>query len=518
MLIGAQPASKAQSMTANVQPHGSKPKRQALGDSSITVVERIVAQASQFAVFIFAANILSPAEFGVFALASACAILLFRAAEAAWAPYIMSWSGDAERPRQVLFLAILSGVAMAVLGQALGFSADMFAMSSIIGPLIHLFSFWIMLATISSALKGLMVWQKKLKASAVCEIASELSGLVASITSLWAGFGIFALVIGRLAAQSVHLVLSASVVRLGPLTSMPKAAMEDLWSFSKQVFTSRMIANLRLYTATFVIGAFLGPVAVGLFRAADRLVIAFAELLMAPGYLLAWTQFRQARDAGPVETASNRINQRATDFFKVIFAASLPLMAWLVLQSEDIITGLLSEEWAAATPLVAILAISRLLMTPSVATEPLLSITGQAKRLPMVTSLTFAFSITVTLIAAQFGLYAVASSQIIVAIGVLALNVWVYQRYASVAWKAVLGGVPALLLPLCAGTLTLWSLMQWPGGADLPALVRVVAYGLGALAVYLSALRVLDPSFVSLILSTKKTGASGAASEMAGQS
>lgn len=480
----------------------SKPARKALGDSAITVVERIFAQISQFAVFIFAARMLSPAEFGVFALASACAILLLRAAEAAWAPYIMSWSGDAERPRQVLYLAILCGIAVAFLGQVAGLGADALAGSAMIGQLIHLFSFWVMLATVSSAQKGVMIWQQKMKASAICEILSELAGLVTAIGTLWAGYGIFALVFGRLAAQTTHLLASFVVTGLSPVSGMSRVSMIELWTFSKQIFTSRMIANLRLYTATFVIGAFLGPVAVGLFRAADRLVIAFSELLVVPGYLMAWTQFRKARDAGPVSTAPERIRVMAALFFKVLFATSLPLMAWLCFMSGDIIRGLLSDEWMAATPLVAILAISRLLFMPSVATEPLLSITNQAKRLPLVTTFIFVFSLGVTLLASQFGLYAVAWSQIGIASGVLCINLWVFQRYAGVPWTDVLGGLPALAIPLGTGIATLWALTQWQTGAEWPALLRATGFGGAALVVYIAALRIFDPGFLVQIFRT----------------
>ena len=75
-----------------------------------SVSERLVAQAAQFAVFIVAARILGPAEFGVFALASAVAFLFFRGAEAGWAPFIMSHDGDVSVPLQVLFIAIVTGI------------------------------------------------------------------------------------------------------------------------------------------------------------------------------------------------------------------------------------------------------------------------------------------------------------------------------------------------------------------------------------------------------------------------
>ncbi len=45
------------------------------------MVERIAAQLSQLFIFIAAARILGPADFGIFALVSACAILVLRVSE-----------------------------------------------------------------------------------------------------------------------------------------------------------------------------------------------------------------------------------------------------------------------------------------------------------------------------------------------------------------------------------------------------------------------------------------------------
>ena len=108
-------------MTDRPKPDG-KPGRlgATLGGGAWTVGERVIAQISQLVIFITAARILSPAEFGVFSLVSACAILLLRTSEAGWAPYIMSWQGDDTVPRQVLMIAILSGLgAVPRLGEAM---------------------------------------------------------------------------------------------------------------------------------------------------------------------------------------------------------------------------------------------------------------------------------------------------------------------------------------------------------------------------------------------------------------
>ncbi|WP_187393865.1 hypothetical protein [Oceaniovalibus sp. ACAM 378] len=84
------------------------------------VVGRLVPQLAQLAVFIVAARLLGPVEFGIFALASACAIVLLRATDAGWAPLIIPQPGVETGPLQVLLIAILSGTACGLSG---GFGA-----------------------------------------------------------------------------------------------------------------------------------------------------------------------------------------------------------------------------------------------------------------------------------------------------------------------------------------------------------------------------------------------------------
>src|SRR6056297_2780215 len=119
------------------------------GAGALSAAERVVAQICQFAVFVIAARALGPAEFGTFALVSACAILLMRAAEVGWAPYIMCWSGDGSVPRQVLALAVLSGMLAGVLGFLGAVLGGVLGLEGATVTLAELFALWVVLATVS---------------------------------------------------------------------------------------------------------------------------------------------------------------------------------------------------------------------------------------------------------------------------------------------------------------------------------------------------------------------------------
>ena len=196
-----------------------------------------------------------------------------------------------------------------------------------------------------------------------------------ALLTLHHGAGVLALAYGRLTYQSVHLMLSFCFTRRAPLAGMPRSELRALAIYSWQIFSSRFIYNLRLYLATFVIGAFLGPAPVSYYRAAQRLVSAIAELVSSPALVLAWSMLRQARDSHGLPSPGYQLQVNL--FFQVLFAVALPIFIWLTLMGEDLIRGLLGAQWLPALPIVAVLSLARALALIDSATEPLLSLAGE---------------------------------------------------------------------------------------------------------------------------------------------
>lgn len=474
--------------------------RKLAGDAALNVAERIVSQLAQFAVFILAARMLGPAEFGVFALVSACAVLLLVVAEVGWAPFIMSHKGDDDAvPLQVLFIAIINGVAFAVIGAVSALGAGKFGVARDVVLLMSLFAAWVALANASSAQKGVLVWMGRLKAAALCSIAGELVGLAVAITTLLAGAGIFALAYGRLSSQSVALLLSFAVTRRAPRADVSPALLADLWGFSSRIFLSRLLVHTRLNLVTLIIGGFLGPVAVGYYRAAERLVGAASELIVVPGQLLAWTQLRRARDDGDPAGLTDRLNLQFARHLKVLVVFGAPLLIWLIVMNDELLGGLLGAEWRPAASMVAILALGRLLLFAGIMTEPLMSIVGAARKLPSFMAGILAISVLLTWGGAYFGVQAVAWSQVVISAVVMVATIILFARHAGIRWDIVLSMLRGPVVPLICGTTTILVLDQAAVSFGIPDLVEAIVFGLCGATIYAGALSLFDRPFWSEI-------------------
>ena len=446
-----------------------------------SVSERLVAQAAQFAVFIVAARILGPAEFGVFALASAVAFLFFRAAEAGWAPFIMSHDGDVSVPLQVLFIAIVTGILVGVFGALTAVGIDaVFGLEAGLLKLMLLFSIWVVIANAASAQTGILIWLGRIRASSLCEISGEVTALVVAVVALKSGEGVLALAYGRLTAQSVTLLSSLAVTRRLPMLGMSAQVRRELWAFSSQIFGARMLVQMRLHFVTLIIGSYLGPSAAGLFRAAERLVGALTELIWVPGQIMAWSTLRRARDEGDSDPRSqqSRINVQLARLLFALIMLGAPLLLWTIIMREEIVLGLLGSEWALCAPLVAVLAIGRLLLFVGITTEPLLSITGQARRMPGFMASLFCVSIVLTLVCAPYGLMPLAWSQVAISSISLIATIRLFSKHSGIHWKEVGKPLQGTIIPLVCGVVTIVILKEYFFTTPWPDLLKAVLFGL----------------------------------------
>ena len=456
----------------------------------LTTMARVLSQASQLAVFLLAAHVMGPAQFGVFALVSAVAAIALRVAQAGWAEFVMSWTGDAQVPAQVLAMATLSGLAMGGAGLGVSLAVEAWPGFGDAGRLGMLFSLWICLATIWGAYNGLLLHRERLAASAVALMLGEAAGFLVSVWALLEGHGIFALAYGRLVQQTVQLALALRILRLRPRLGMEREVRRQLLQFSGHILAARTISTFRIYAATFVIGGFLGPASVGYFRLAQRLVGAFAEVMSETARIMAWSMFRSALGR---HGSTRGFQEEARIFFPALLALGVPVFVWIALEGETLVTGLLGPDWAPAAPVIAVVALAQCLLLPTYASEALLSLAGEVRRIPRVSLFNAGVAMGLALVTGPFGIMAVALGQALAAAIALATSIWLQQRHVGLDWRPILTAGLRALPALGAAVALLLLLRMQPALASLPPLPRLVAVALPVLATYAAGLALAYP-------------------------
>ena len=446
---------------------------------------KLVSQVAQLAAFVIAAHVLTPAEFGFFAFSSAVAVLLVVLAEGGWAEFVMKSADDEHRLDQVASIATASGLLFTAFGLAAAGILDSFTQMRWEASLLALFSLWILPAAMTTIYDGVLVHRGELHKQAMIRIVAEAGGLAVVAFGLWAGWNVFALVAGRLAMQLLILFGSVAVVGWVPPVRPTRPVLRDVLQFSRHIIANRLILFFRSYSGTLAVGSFLGLSEAGYYRAAERIVAAFYELIGEPARMLAWIVFRRARDSR--QTEGDAVRQAGNALVPLLLAVAVPVFLGLALVSGSFVEIVLGEVWAPAAVVVSILSIKQLLLISSSVTEPLLSIRGTISKMAQVGVVNTIIFVSFVILLAPFGLLAVALGQILAACIAFTMIVWLQGRYGGIDWLSIAGNSGFVLFAAAGMVAAVLAV----GYADVSALHPVVELALRVLAGALGYLLVL---------------------------
>ncbi|ATU92724.1 oligosaccharide flippase family protein [Phyllobacterium zundukense] len=463
------------------------------------VASRISAQLAQVAVFVLAARMLSAAEFGVYTLTLAVAIFLTRVSEAGSREFLMSCREDRSLFDQIATAALVSGAIAMCAGTLASAGMYKFLGMTLAGELLALFSVWVVFSTVSAVYAGLLVRQSRAELHSIFVMAGEGVGLLAALFGLASGWGIFALAFGKFCTQITYLVCAIAATKWIPRLRLHWVVVRELAEFSRYILATRMVAYFHTYAVTFVIGIFLGAASVGYYRVAERLGSSFAELMEEPSRLIAWVSLRRAvRDEHNETELKKNVGKEAAVFLPFLLALAAPIFIGLALVSENLVLLLLGEQWHPAAPITSILAIVYMLYIPNVLTEPLMSLTGQVRRLPFISLFNAVVAIIFILASVPFGTTGVAIGQLIAGLITVCVTIWLQSHYGGVAWKKV-GANASIVIPaliaMVAGVIWVASFSMSPEiqlGTQILAGALIYSGVLGAL--YLCFFR-NDPRF-----------------------
>ncbi|MET7245582.1 oligosaccharide flippase family protein [Methylobacterium sp. EM32] len=431
--------------------------------SAWSFAARLVAQVSSLVLLLVAARSLTAVDLGIFALASATAMLISRLAEAGWTQYVMAWDDPGRPPATVFWtglgVALLGGLA----GVAGGLSFVWFGGNAPYGELLAGLALLIPLGAVTALQYGILVREGRIGTIAVVTIASDALSLVAGIGSLLAGGGVTALLISRAVMNVVALLGSLAAAGWLPRFSFDGRTSAASLRFVARLTATQIIEFVRSYGAEFVLALFLGPAEVAIYRLSSRVVGAIGELFSEPLRMLSWASLSRSRASATAAGWRPRLEGERIVFGTALLA--LPSFIGLSLVSGSLVQVLLGDAWQAAAPVIAILAIGRLLSLPAVVVEPMLVLVGQVRLLPIITTVASTIGLILLLVLAPYGPVGAAGAQLLSAVATLPVFIWAQTHYAEVSWQRIAQDLRAAALAVTAlavGVVAVsWKADQW---------------------------------------------------------
>ncbi|MEK9970998.1 MAG: lipopolysaccharide biosynthesis protein [Ferrovibrio sp.] len=327
--------------------------RRSLRGGLVAFGSQAIRFAVQFGGTIALARLLSPHAFGLVAMIAALSVLLDLIKDLGLS------AATIQRPvvtqQQVSTLFWINAAFGCVLALALLVAAP--AIAHFYGePEIAAITRWLAVGFVLSGCTiqhwALLRRQMRFKAIAVIETGAELVAMILAIASALQGIGYWALVIQRLTAPALTLVATWLLCPWQPGLPSRQADIRAMLGFGGSVTGFNLLATAARSLDQVLIGWLWGPVILGFYERASKLVLVPVNNLNAPLYAVAMPALSRL-DGQP---------ERYRNAFLLIyekFAMVTMVPAALAAVTADWVVALLfGTQWLEATPYVACFAVA----------------------------------------------------------------------------------------------------------------------------------------------------------------
>ena len=176
------------------------------------------------------------------------------------------------------------------------------------------------------------------KKLAIRSNASVLVGGAVGIPLALGGAGVWALVAQQLALETTLLVAVWLLSAWRPRLRFSRAHARELTGFSTNVFAANVAGFVNRRADALLVGVFWGPVAVGLYRLADRVVDVLLEVTMRPVGVVSLPVLSR------LQNDPERLREAVAKCLRATLLISVPVLL-VVLSTSHELVRVLGDEW-----------------------------------------------------------------------------------------------------------------------------------------------------------------------------
>lgn len=312
-----------------------------------STVSNLVLRLGSLATGIVLARLLSPEQFGVYAVALTVQAILMTLADLGLSADLIRTPDPERKKATVGTLGLVTGGIMTVV---MATTAHQFAGimgSPQAGDVILLLSFTLLLGGAGVVPLAMMQRRFEQKKLLVISIVDFIIGTAITFAFLLTGWGVISLAIGRVAAQCVSLVLQFILAKERPRYGFDRELVGPILRFGLPIAGANMLSWSLLNIDNVVISRVAGPVSLGFY------VLAFnvsSWPMTAIGQVIRSVSL-------PAFARSEDRSRALTTATALTWAVAFPAGAFLAVLSGPLIEFVYGAKWAAAAPVLAALGI-----------------------------------------------------------------------------------------------------------------------------------------------------------------
>jgi O-antigen/teichoic acid export membrane protein len=315
-----------------------------------TVIHTWGGQALSLVVFVILARLLTPADFGLVALAAVFVAL---------AQLIVDQGlGDAIVQRRevtpshvdtAFWVALATGAVLTVVAYLLAAPIGAAVSQPELVPVLQVLSVTFVLSALTSIPIALLTRQLAFRLLAIRAIVAIVVGGVVGIGMALAGAGVWALVGQQLASAAISVVLLWAVTDWRPGLRASRQEFGELFGFGIRVVGSDILGFISRNADNFLIGVFLGTIPLGIYAVGYRILDTSQRLLINVARKITFPAFsRLQHDPERMRRAYLRSTRAASVLI-------VPGYVGLALVAPELVLTLFGSQWREAGPVAAIL-------------------------------------------------------------------------------------------------------------------------------------------------------------------
>jgi O-antigen/teichoic acid export membrane protein len=427
--------------------------------------------------FVLAA-LLGPKEFGVVAMASVYIVFIQMILESGFNDAIIQRKDLKQIHLDSIFWLILVS-SLFLSGMSVMLSRWWAAMNNMPG-----LALVISVLSINIPIRGFVIVQQALlhremdfKSIAIRDNVAVFAGGCLGIVMALSGFGIWALVSQQLCRSLVSVMLLWKLSHWRPQRQFSFQSVKDLLHFSVKVFIANFGGFLTGQSDALFLGAFFGPVAVGLYRFADRIMSMLLEVVTKAIQMVSFPFFSS------LQNDKTELKKNLLMCWKTSAGATIPSMIALAAVSDRLVRAV-GPQWQASAPVIKILCIIGIARSVMLFTGAYLKAVG---RPGMVTLFVWSVAITTTLMFIISGIilknFSIAQQIVgvaafrafIVVIIFLPINLFLIIRFAGVTIRDLFTAISS---PILAGAAIILVVLGMKSAVDSLGLRPLMAFGL----------------------------------------
>jgi O-antigen/teichoic acid export membrane protein len=468
--------------------------------------ERVVNQMLALAVFVALGRLLDPKAFGVMAAATVVVLFLRVFVNTGFARSLVQRADLEEEHIDAAFwtsMAIGLTLALATLLLA-PVLADLFGEQQLTG-VIRALSIVFVFAGIESTPSALVDREMRFGVQATRRFAATVASSVIALALAFGGAGVWALVAQLLTFEATLMVLLLALTRWRPRLRFSRVHFRDIWSFGTNYLGIRVLFYLSQNADNFLVGWILGPLALGFYVIAYRVLFVFTELVTMAVNQVALPMFSRYQN--------DRARLHDSFYSAVALGATggWPVFAGLALVADQLIPFVFGAKWERSVPVMEALAGTGAVLAVTIFASNFVVAVGQVRNEFRWSVFATAAQVAVFAATAHLGIKAVAIGLTITTFALWPLRVGLIARLTGISPVTYSRQLVGPLLATAAMALVVIGVKQLMDGQAAAAALAVEITA-GVLA-YAAALPLLAPSAFRRILAALRllTGGGAAA-------